>query len=387
MAGKRRRRFGWVRKLPSGRWQASYIGPDGQRRLAPETFATKGAAEQFLVKVESLLMAGEWTDPAKSKIKLGDYTERWIVQRPGLGLRTVELYRWLHSKHVEPLIGNMEIGKITTAVIRQWRVDLLESGVSQTMTAKAYRLVRAVLNTAVDEDRILARNPCRVKGADQESPAERPVLAVSQVFDLANRMPLPRYRALILVTAFCTLRWGEVSALRRCDVAKDGSWVRVNRAYTEVAGRGLVVGLPKSKAGVRTLAVPVAIRAELVNHLGEFVKPEPDALLFTGQKGGALRRSNFSQRVKWTELVTKMGLKGLHFHDLRHAGNILAAQAGSSTKDLMQRMGHDDMRAALIYQRATSAADKAIADRLSELIDKHRDQDEGQDEDQEDQAS
>ncbi|MBE1466664.1 tyrosine-type recombinase/integrase [Kibdelosporangium phytohabitans] len=77
--------------------------------------------------------------------------------------------------------------------------------------------------------------------------------------------------------------------------------------------------------------------------------------------------------MKWTELVTKMGLKGVHFHDLRHAGNIWAAQAGSSTKDLMARMGHDDMRAALRYQQATSDADKKIADRLSDLVDEHRD--------------
>jgi hypothetical protein len=43
-----------------------------------------------------------------------------------------------------------------------------------------------------------------------------------------------------------------------------------------------------------------------------------------------------------------------------------------STKDLMARMGHDDMRAALVYQRATSDADEKIADKLSELVDQHR---------------
>ncbi|HVW44075.1 MAG TPA: tyrosine-type recombinase/integrase [Amycolatopsis sp.] len=85
-----------------------------------------------------------------------------------------------------------------------------------------------------------------------------------------------------------------------------------------------------------------------------------------------LRRPNFNQRVKWTTVVAKMGLKRLHCHDLRHAGNIWASKAGASTKDLMARMGHDDMRAALIYQRATSDADKRIADRLSKLVDEQR---------------
>jgi hypothetical protein len=41
--------------------------------------------------------------------------------------------------------------------------------------------------------------------------------------------------------------------------------------------------------------------------------------------------------------------------------------------DLRARMGHDDMRAALIYQRATSKADQQIVDRLARLVDDHRD--------------
>ena len=39
----------------------------------------------------------------------------------------------------------------------------------------------------------------------------------------------------------------------------------------------------------------------------------------------------------------------------------------------MARMGHDDMRAALIYQRATSEADQQIAERLCGLVDEHQD--------------
>ena len=191
------------------------------------------------------------------------------------------------------------------------------------------------------------------------------------MFDLAGRVP-KRYRVLILLTAFTSLRWGEVSALRRCDVADDGSWVRVNFAPTEVVGRGIVVGPPKSRAGVRTVIVPKAIRADLVSHLAEFTGPAPSDLVFTGEKRKVIRRSNFSQRVRWTELVVKIGVPGMHFHDLRHAGNVWAAQTRVSTRDLMARMGHDDMRAALIYQRATSDADRLIADRLSSLVDEHR---------------
>ena len=74
--------------------------------------------------------------------------------------------------------------------------------------------------------------------------------------------------------------------------------------------------------------------------------------------------------------VVATGLpSGFHFHDLRHTGNHLAATAGASTRELMHRMGHGSMRAALIYQHATTERDRAIAQRLNDLV--QRDEDEG----------
>jgi len=121
------------------------------------------------------------------------------------------------------------------------------------------------------------------------------------------------------------------------------------------------------------VTIPAAIRADLVDHIQRYVDPEPTALLFTGEKSdNPVRRLNFNQRSRWGKVVADLGLAGVRFHDLRHAGNIWASKAGMSTKDLMARMGHDDMRAALIYQRATSDADARIADSLSKLVDEHR---------------
>src|SRR4051794_30048307 len=121
MATSKRRRFGKVRKLPSGRWQASYLGPDGNRRYAPDTFDNKTAADQYLVNVEGLMMRDEWTDPLRGRIKFGDYAAVWIAERPGLRTRTVELYRWLLNKHIDPYLGGVELGKLKTPLIRQWR--------------------------------------------------------------------------------------------------------------------------------------------------------------------------------------------------------------------------------------------------------------------------
>src|SRR5918995_6746188 len=124
-------------------------------------------------------------------------------------------------------------------------------------------------------------------------------------------------------------------------------------------GKGLVPGPPKSRAGKRTIAIPPslvqAVRVHLAEHSG------PGSLVFTGPKGGPLRRGNFNKLVRWKESVAKLGLDGLTFHDLRHTGNVLAARSGVSTRDLMARMGHDSMQAAIIYQHASAEAGARIA--------------------------
>jgi Phage integrase, N-terminal SAM-like domain len=120
--------------------------------------------------VETQIARREWTDPERAKVLLQDYAERWISQRPKLRPRTVHLYRWLLGKHVTPYLGRVPLGRLDTPMVREWRATLLAVGVSPTMAAKAYRLLRAVLMTAVKEDEILTKNPCRIPGADQETP-------------------------------------------------------------------------------------------------------------------------------------------------------------------------------------------------------------------------
>jgi integrase len=431
------RRFGNVRRLPSGRFQASYLGLDGLRRYAPDTFERKADAERFLSFVEVQLAGGEWANPAQAKIRLGDYARTWIDERPGLRPRTTDLYRWLLAKHIDPYLGQVPVGKITTQLVREWRANLLAHGVSSSVAAKAYRLLRAVLMTAVEEDKIIARNPCRIRGAGSEHAPERPVLTVGQVFALAERVgrrPVgnirglsvggyrlrfgrdgqmrtspeayvtradaeralwklaedgradcnhdPRYRALVLLSTFASLRWGEAIALRRCDLDLRAGTVRVRASFVERSNGQIVLGPPKSTASMRVVGVPKAIRPMLGEHLSMFVGPTPGALLFPGAKGGPLRRGNFNKQSGWPHAVAAIGAEGLHFHDLRHTGNSFAAASGAGLRDLMARMGHDSERAAIIYQHAARGADEAI----TEAMDAHVEADQADDEDGDDGA-
>ncbi|MEU1196825.1 tyrosine-type recombinase/integrase [Streptomyces sp. NPDC005813] len=87
-----------------------------------------------------------------------------------------------------------------------------------------------------------------------------------------------------------------------------------------------------------------------------------------GARGGILRRNNF--RRIWLRALTATGLGDVHFHDLRHTGNTLAATGGATTRELMRRMGHSSVRAALIYQHLVNGHDHQIADYVDGQIKK-----------------
>jgi integrase len=186
-----------------------------------------------------------------------------------------------------------------------------------------------------------------------------------------------RFRALVLLATFASLRWGEVIALRRCDLDLDGHSVRVRAAIVERSTGELLLGPPKSKAGRRVVGIPDAIIPALREHLAVFVRDEPGALVFPGAKGGPLRRSNFNKMSAWPYAVASIGAEGLHVHDLRHTGNTFAASSGAGLKDLMARMGHDSERAALIYQHAARGADKRITDAIDSHVQAEQGRDEG----------
>jgi integrase len=168
----------------------------------------------------------------------------------------------------------------------------------------------------------------------------------------------------VLLAAFSGLRFGELAALTVDRIDLTAKTVRVTEAALELSDGSRIVGPPKAE-GYRTVAIPPSIITELRKHLKAFA-PESEGLVFAGPKGAPLRRGNFHRH--WSAALETAGVGSLHFHDLRHTGNTLAAATGASTKELMARMGHSSARAALIYQHATPERDQAIAKGLEAMI-------------------
>jgi integrase len=387
----RKRRFGNVRKLPSGNWQVRYPGPDGVLRTDDQTYRTKTDAENRLVEIEADVRRGDWIDPDAGQISLKEYAEKWIAERD-LEDSTRELYMGYLRNHINPTLGTALLCELSAPRIRAWRSALLQDGTGAPTVARNYALLRAVLNTAVD-DEILKRNPCRISGAGQTETPERPIATLAEVFAIATSIQA-RYRLLVLLAAFGQLRFGELVALRRSDLTlpprrrptpkeisagaepdtliDDGFAVlRVSRALAELNSGTRKLKGPKSTAGKRTVALPAALLPEIREHLDRYAEAGPHGRLFIGPKKASPRRSSFNG-------IWKKALKGshanpaLHLHDLRHTGGTLAAQTGATLKEVMSRIGHGSTRAAMIYQHATSDRDRKIAEALNLMIEEAR---------------
>lgn len=359
----RRRRFGSVRKLPSGRWQVRFPDPEtGLTRTADGTFGTKRDAEVALSQIEADVSRGRWVNPDAGKVNFGEYAAAWLRERE-VAVSTRERHEVVLRLHILPALGRLTVDQVTTQRVRHWRAGLLEAGVGEPTVVRAYQVLRAIMHTAVD-DELVQRNPCRIKGAGITKSPERPVLTVEEVFRVSEVIG-SRYKALVLLAGFSGLRFGELAALQRSDLDLERHRVQVRRAQVETRA-GLLVKAPKSAAGVRAVVFPSSIVPVLDEHLARFSEPGRSGLVFVGPRGGALRRSNF--RDTWTAAVAKAGLSGVHFHDLRHTGNTLAASSGASTRELMQRMGHSSTRAALIYQHLLAGRDEEIAAHVDGLI-------------------
>ena len=360
-------RQGWgsIRKLNSGRYQARYRF-EGVERTGPTTFRTKSEANAWLAQVRVDLDRGAWVDPDAGCISLANYASGWLAERPGLRPRTRELYESELRLHILPVLGDLQLRHLSSARVRTWHAEMSKrERPGPTTVAKCYRLLRAILMTAV-EDELIVKNPCVLKRAGVEKAPERPIATIEQVYALADAIE-PRFRAMVLLATFTGLRLGELRALRRSKLDLLRTKVHVVEQMQELADGTLLLGEPKSDAGRRTVTFPQAIVPDMEAHLASWAAPGREGFVFCGTKGQPMRRATFYRA--WARAIRAVDVDPtLRLHDLRHTGNTLAAATGASTKELMSRLGHSSPRAALIYQHATADRDAAIAAALSELI-------------------
>lgn len=377
---QKRGAFGTAHKLPSGRYRAMYFGPDGRRYKAPRTFLTEKDARGWLSLRQSEIIRKSWVPPEADekptpKLTFQAYADRWLSQRD-LKDRTREHYQSLLDEKIIPKFGAMPIASITADDVRDWHASMDKA--TPTLRAHAYGLLRTIMGSAASDGKISA-NPCVIRGAGS-APRKHKIRPASldEIAAITWEMP-KQYRAMVLLGAWCALRFGELTELRRRDlhltIPPEGSdsapegVVRVERAVVRVAG-GFQVTTPKSDAGRRDVNVPPHLVLYLQRHLDEFVPDDPDGLLFPAQHGGHLAPASLYRQ--FYRARSAAGRDDLRWHDLRHSGAVLAAATGASLAELMARLGHSTPQAAMRYQHAAQGRDRQIAALLSKIAENGR---------------
>lgn len=380
MTGKRGHRgWGHLRTLPSKRVQASFLGPDLVRYNAPHTFGTKMDAEAWLASQHRAISMGTWKPPRPAgpnadSLNFAEYAAAWIDGRrtrkgEPLRPRTKDHYQSLLEKFLTPEFGHLPLANITPAAVRRWYAKQTSR---PTYRAHAYGLLKAIMQTATDDETIetVTSNPCTIRGggvADRRTRIEPATLEELAV--LVESMP-ERLRAMVLLAAWAQLRFGELVELRRKDVVirSDGGHrygvVKVRRGAVRVDGK-VVVGAPKTAAGVRDVHLPPHLLPAIEAHLKDHTGPGANALLFPAASGGTLAPA--SLYTHYYKARDAAGRPDLAFHHLRHTGAVFAAQAGGTLAELMARLGHTTPGAAMRYQHAARGRDAEIAARLSEI--------------------
>ena len=413
MADERTRRgFGRVRELPSGRFQAAYMHA-GRLYKAEKTFPSKTYAEGWLGAELVRIDAGTWTPPAqraeikqaekvasaRAAVTFREWAEVFMTERtdPGhehvLRPSTAKDYRTQLKLRLLTAFGDIPLVEITEEMVTAWyrRTGIRKTPIPTVRDAegrivqrgrapeggpraraKSYAALLAVLNAAVADNRTdLTENPCKVsEGGRTGRVRDVDPLTVEELNQLVAAMP-ERLQLAVAFGGWLALRYGETFELRRKDVALDPATgkpkigvVRVRRGVTWTPG-DVHIGPPKTKAGIRDVAIPPHLLPAVRHHLDKLTGPGKEALLFPNADGENLRPSAF--QPAWWKARAVIGRDDLHYHDLRHVGLTMAAQVGATVRELMARAGHTKPDMAMRYQEIAHARDAQIAAALSRM--------------------
>lgn len=291
-----RRRFGPLRHLPSGRWQARYKDAVGHMHAAPLIFATKRDAERFLVRTEADMERGDWQDPRLGRITFAQWVQEYLDSATHRRATTVARDHAVLEAHLLPALGRRPVAGITQREVQQL-VNAMAEKLAPATIRTHYGVLRAVLSAAVQAG-VIGRSPCRgikLPRAERRRPIR--FLTAEELQRLAWATPL-KYRPMVFLAGLLGLRWSEVAGLRvgRVDLLR--RTVTVSETMAEVEGMLTPAGV-KSVAGRRTLELPPFLIALLAEHFARagLSATQPDDLVFTAPAGGPVRETNFRSRV------------------------------------------------------------------------------------------
>jgi integrase len=333
---------------PSGVWRARYRDPAGREHA--RHFPTKREARDWLAAETVALARGSWVDPRAGKVTFGAYAEAWRAAqkqwRPGTAAVAVKALR-----RVPAGLAAMPVGAIKHSDVQAWANELA-GRLAPATTARTFRLVRQVLEAAV-EDQLIAANPSR-RVRIPPVPAGGPIRFFDHDEVQAATDAMPEHlRALVTVSADTGLRQGEAFAVTVDRVDFLRRRLVVDRQLVD--GRFAPL---KTAASARVIPLHDDTLEALAAHLGAF-PPLEAGLVFTTLSGRPLRAPSLSKA--WTPARAAADVTWARWHDLRHYCASVLIDQGCSVKEVQAVLGHASARETLdTYAHRFAAADERI---------------------------
>jgi integrase len=309
---------------------------DLQGVTSTESYATKAEAESRQKELSAKLVTGTYASPSAGRVSFGEVAEAWYQSKSvRVKAKTLEGYRSLLDTQVLPKWENTAVGDIDWQSIQKWVGQLTQTkpsrrktdGLSASRVVQAYHVFRGVLSYAV-RSRMLSANPATDIDLPRKPAPDKRYLTHQQVAALAAECG--EHDALVLVLAYCGLRWGEATALKWRDVDFERARIEVRASVERVKGNYRLG--PTKTHETRSVPVPPPVLKLLRERIGS-----PDRLVFPGADG---YMKNHEFRKVFNPAATRAGLAGLSPHELRHTCASLAIRSRASIKTVQRLLGH-----------------------------------------------
>ena len=334
------------------RYMVRYRKPD-KSQTKKRGFRTKKEAELFLARVTTSKAEGDYIDPARGRVTVGDLAPAWLRKKKSLKPSSLKSIETSWRVHVDPKWGGRGVTTIEATEVEHWIQDMLEGvaesarerrtkkdtqPLSATVILRALGVLGGILDDA-QRDRRIAKNPARgvTNLPRKASKKDRRYLTDAQVAQLASAVKDPQLAVLVLVLAYTGIRWGEAIGLRVKHVNFLRHRLHIRENAVQVNSE-IHVGEPKSWER-RTVPFP----AFLTRALEALTAGKgPGDLVFASASGSHLLRPRTSATAgSWFVAAQRAAdIPLLTLHDLRHTAASLAISAGANVKVVQKMLGH-----------------------------------------------
>jgi integrase len=323
------------------RYRVRYRKPD-RTQTDKRGFRTKRDAELFLASVEVSKARGEFIDATAAKALIGPLGAEWLARQTHLKPSSYRPVESAWRNHVLPMWGNVAVAEVRKTAVQQWVSEMTTGNPDATprrkpkgatLVIRSYGVLAAILDDAVSDRRILS-NPARGVSLPRKVKKPHVYLSHEQVHALASAS---KYPVLVLVLAYCGIRWGEATALRvkHLDMLRRRLMIEENAVQV---GSVIEIGTPKNHKK-RTVPYPRFLVEQLAHQCEGKGR---DDLVFPGDDGYHLRLARVHEdNMSWfAGAVKRSGIPRITPHDLRHSAASFAVSAGANVKVVQKMLGH-----------------------------------------------